>query len=357
MAEDNVGKKLLKQTDVLNKNASAKIQALKEIRNTQDFKYSNLAKALKEEILNTIPEGSITAKDFSKIDKAIKEIPESEILDLYNRFTSLPPEERRKYRIGSGAFKDAYQLPDSDLVLKTADKNLNILEKDYLAHKITNKLGKKGDIETPMLVKSPDKEAVLMQRRLVTPDDILKFKNAAGDSGVTKINPELYNRAYFGGGLQDEIDNLIKGYTSTSMPEDVHAGNVGIDPVTNKMKIFDTLGSVDAMDVVEKQTPRFSNILSNLKKPTIYRSIAPTLLKGLGAAAGGAASLAAEASDAEDLGNAPEQATMLREIDQANREKKMLGMIPEQNKAAVEKELEDQRLGLRRSAIESLLKK
>jgi hypothetical protein len=299
MAEDNVGKKLLKQTDVLNKDTSAKIQALKEIRNTQDFKYNNLAKALREEILNTIPEGSITAKDFSKIDKAIKEIPENEVLDLYNRFTSLPDEERRKYRIGSGAFKDAYQLPDSDIVLKTspAEKNLNILEKDYLAHKITNKLGKRGNIETPMLVKSPDKEAVLMQRRLVTPDDILKFKNSAGSSGITKINPEFYDRASFGGGLQDEIDNLITGYTSTSMPEDVHAGNVGIDPVTNKMKIFDTLGSVDAMDVVEKQTPRFSNILKNLKKPTIYRSI-PLIGPAIGA---GLAAMSGEANAASAL--------------------------------------------------------
>ena len=69
------------------------------------------------------------------------------------------------------------------------------------------------------------------------------------------------------------------------------------------------------------------------------------------------ASLAAEASDAEDLGNAPEQAAMLREIDQANREKAMLQATPEKNRPAVQDELEDQRLGLRRSAIESLLKK
>jgi hypothetical protein len=340
MAEDNVGKKLLRQTDVINKDTSAKIQALKEIKNTQDFKYGNLAKALKEEILNTIPEGSITAKDFSKIDKAVKEIPESEILDLYDRFTSLPPEERRKYRIGSGAFKDAYQLPDSDIVLKTspAEKNLNILEKDYLAHKITNKLGKKGDIETPMLVKSPDKEAVLMQRRLVTPDDLLKFKNAAGDSGVTKINPELYNRLYFGGGLQDEIDNILKEYKSTlTIPEDTHAGNVGIDPVTNKMKIFDTLGSVNAMDVVEKQTPRFSNILNNLKKPTIYRSI-PLVGPAIGA---GLAAMSGEANAASAL-------PILGEADSLGPEKGSEDYSIENPQASPE---------LRRKALESLLRK
>jgi hypothetical protein len=85
--------------------------------------------------------------------------------------------------------------------------------------------------------------------------------------------------------------------------------------------------------------------------------MAPVLAKGAAVGAGGLASLAAEASDAEDLGNASEQAAMLREIDQVNREKKMLGMVPEQNKATVEKELEDQRLGLRRSAIEDLLRK
>lgn len=113
------------------------------------------------------------------------------------------------------------------------------------------------------------------------------------------------------------------------------------------------------LDSYQKGQENFSEYLrENIPKyASKIKASTPMLLKGLGTAAGGAASLAAEASDAEDLGNAPEQAAMLREIDQANRERKMLGMIPEQNKAIVEKELEDQRLGLRRSAIEDLLRK
>jgi uncharacterized FlaG/YvyC family protein len=338
MAESK-GKKLLEYTDVLDKDTSSKIQALKEIRKNTDFKYKGLEKAIRDEIVNSIPESSITSKDFSKINKSIKEIPEEEIWDIYNKFTQMLPEERAKYGLGSGAYKDVYQLPNTDLVIKTtpAQKDLNVLEKDYLSHKITNKLGKRNDIETPMLVKSPDKEAILMQRRLVTPDDILKFKNAAGDSGVTKINPEFFNKAYFGEGLKDEIDNLIKGYTPTSMPEDVHAGNVGIDPITNKMKIFDTLGSVDAMDVVEKQTPRFSNILNNLKKPTIYRSI-PLIGPAIGA---GVAAMSGEA-------NAASAMPILGEADSLGPEKGSEDYAIENPQASPE---------LRRKALESLLKK
>ena len=97
--------------------------------------------------------------------------------------------------------------------------------------------------------------------------------------------------------------------------------------------------------------------LKSLAKSGTFKGVAPMLAKGVGAAAGGALSLAAEASDSEEEGSSSEQAALLREIDQANREKKMLTFVPERNKAIVQQELENQKLGVRRSALESLLKK
>ena len=334
-------KKILDFTDVLDKDTSAKIQALKDIRNVDSFKYNSLKKGMRDSILETISEGTIGPGDFSKIKTQAKEIPDEQLWNIYNKFTQMTPEERSKYRLDSGAFKDAYQLPDSDLVLKTAisgsDPNLNILEKDYLSHKITQSMGKTQDIETPMLLKAPDREAVLMQRRLVTPTDILKFKNAAGDVGMSKLNPEFVEKAYFGGGLQNEIDNLLKKYPENFIPEDVHAGNVGVDPVTGKMKIFDTLGSYNSMPVTQKHTSRFSNILQNLKSPKIYRSI-PLIGPAIGA---GFAVMSGEA-------NAASAMPILGEAD-------FLG--PEKGSEDYEIENPQRNPAARRAALESMLKK
>lgn len=110
----------------------------------------------------------------------------------------------------------------------------------------------------------------------------------------------------------------------------------------------DKKGTNSFSDYLKNNIPRYASKL---------KSMTPMALKGLGAAAGGVASLAAEASDAEEEGSSAEQAALLRDIDQRNREKAMLQAVPEQNRPTMQDELEAQRLGLRRSAIESLLKK
>jgi hypothetical protein len=97
--------------------------------------------------------------------------------------------------------------------------------------------------------------------------------------------------------------------------------------------------------------------LKSYLKSGTFKGMAPILAKGAAVGAGGLASLAAEAADSSEEGSSTEQAALLRDIDQTKREKKMLGMIPEKNKTTVEQELENQRLGLRRSAIENLLRK
>ena len=89
-----------------------------------------------------------------------------------------------------------------------------------------------------------------------------------------------------------------------------------------------------------------------------FRGVAPTLVKGAAAGAGGLASLAAEASDAEDVGESTTQENaMLSERNQDIRDKKMLEAIPDVNKDEAQQELEDMRRGVRRSALTDLLKK
>lgn len=97
--------------------------------------------------------------------------------------------------------------------------------------------------------------------------------------------------------------------------------------------------------------------LKSYLKSGTFKGMAPLLAKGAAAGAGGLASLAAEAADSEEEGSSTEQAALLREIDQANREKKILKAIPEQNRARVMEELENQRLGIRRNALEDIIKK
>jgi hypothetical protein len=97
--------------------------------------------------------------------------------------------------------------------------------------------------------------------------------------------------------------------------------------------------------------------LKSYLKSGTFKGMAPVLAKGAAVGAGGLASLAAEASDAQEEGSSAEQAALLRDVDQRNRKKAMLQAVPEQNRPAVQDELEAQRLGLRRSALEGLLRK
>jgi hypothetical protein len=97
--------------------------------------------------------------------------------------------------------------------------------------------------------------------------------------------------------------------------------------------------------------------LKSYLKSGTFKGIAPILAKGVAAGAGGLVSLASEAAGAESTGEAPEQAAMLRDIDQSNREKKILEAIPEQNRQQVQKDLEDQRLGIKRNVLEGMLRK
>ena len=274
-----------------------------------------LLENLRRTLIKTLPEGSVKPSDISSAVTSSKEIPEEELWDLYDRFSAMPEEKREKHLLGKGFFKNVYKLPDSDLVLKTsrkvpddifAGRDESTLIKDYLDHKLTSKnLPKESKlIENPILLKKPKKEIALIQRKLIVPDVLNRYKyydDSAQKYLNDKIDPALLkalenlNASNF---EKEYLENIGKEFR----PSDVHSGNIGLDPRDLSPKIFDAMASESvnrkdlygAMDKIKK-------ILTEARNPKIYRAIAPVLAKGGIAAASGLASLAAEAADVESL--------------------------------------------------------
>ena len=258
-------------------------------------------------------------------------------------------------------------------VLKDALRARNLSE-EALAQKVLDNTGVPIPDMTSSVSKKEDFLNRILQERYPEIKKPIELKDMADNAGE-----------YFNGKVSLN-KNLMNNRDIVKLTSDVlHEGGHGYDDV-KKLASFDgddfnkelrrlraegfDLKNADPAQVYEMMAKKHHAQIPNLREGTFglgalksylksgtFKGMAPVLAKGAAVGAGGLASLAAEASDAEDLGNASEQAAMLREIDQVNREKKMLGMVPEQNKATVEKELEDQRLGLRRSAIEDLLRK
>jgi hypothetical protein len=94
--------------------------------------------------------------------------------------------------------------------------------------------------------------------------------------------------------------------------------------------------------------------LKNYLKKGTFRGVAPILAGG----AGLLASAASEASDTEATGEAPEQAALLREVDEANRRKKAKKLSPEEIKYSLEQLYNDADTGkmfdARRDALQNI---
>ena len=80
-------------------------------------------------------------------------------------------------------------------------------------------------------------------------------------------------------------------------PADLHGGNLGVDPVSGKMRAFDAMASDYAREQLSDALPKFKNLIYKLKNPTVYRSIAPVVAKGALATAGGLVSLGEAMAD------------------------------------------------------------
>jgi hypothetical protein len=249
------------------------------------------------------------------------------------------------------------------------------LSEEALAQKVLDNTGIPiPDQKAPLLKKEDFLNQILQERYPELKSDV-SFKNMNGsvgeyEGGKIFLNKELAGKRdiqkltsdvlHEGAHGYDEAKKIIPRVSQDDFNKELRKLKASGFDLKNAdpAQIYEMIASKHHAKIPDLREGTFGlGALKSYLKSGTFKGMAPVLAKGAAVGAGGLASLAAEASDAEDLGNAPEQAAMLREIDQANREKKMLGMVPEQNKAAVEQELEDQRLGVRRSALESLLRK
>jgi hypothetical protein len=189
-----------------------------------------------------------------------------------------------------------------------------------------------------LIMPEKGKEAYLLQKKVnlenIKNKDLEKFEKTLYDKNIELDSGDINSR------------NFGKTFSG-----DLKAIDVYPEPFSFNKTLNDSL---------KKTRDTAVDKLSNLKSPKIYRSIpiiGPAAGLGLAAMSGDASAGIPILSEADELGNPDEEKAMLRDIDQKNREKKILQAIPEQNRVAVEKDLEDQRLGIRRSAIEDLLRK
>jgi hypothetical protein len=250
---------------------------------------------------------------------AEKRLSDEEILRMIEEFEFMTPEEKSANFLGKGSLKTTYKLPNSDYVIKNPRYREDDLIKDYITHK---QLAKTGiPTEVPILIKRPDKKAVLIQRRLSAPEieDVQALEN--------KANSKFLKHT------------------------DIHADNVGLDeaktakvfdsgPFVESWRTSDTMKNSKGLsinDLLEKPREAAAKKIINLKSPKIYRSIplvGPAIGAGLAALSGeaNAASALPILGEADSLG--PEQGMEDYEIEN-----------PQANPAA------------RRAALNSILKK
>lgn len=259
-------------------------------------------------------------------------------------------------------------------VLNDALRARNLAE-EALAQKVLDNTGIPIPDKTSPISRKEDFLNRILQERYPEIKNPIELKSMSGNAGE-----------YLGGKVSLNKD-LIKDRDIIKLTSDVlHEGGHGyddakklvtpdmVDDFNKELRRLRAEGydlkNMDPSEVYEAMAGKHHAKIPKLREGTYglgalksylksgtFKGIGPVLAKTAGAAAGGIASLAAEAADSEEMGSASEQAALLREIDQANREKKMLAAVPEQNRPALQEELDQQRLGLRRIALEGLLKK
>jgi hypothetical protein len=262
----------------------------------------------------------------------------------------------------------------SSNVMQDALRARNLAE-ESLAQKVLDNTGIPIPDQKTSLSKKQDFLSQILKERYPELEPNIQFDDLAKDIGQYKegkisLNKELAKGRdiqkltsdvlHEGAHQYDDVKKIIPSISQDDFNKELRKLKASGFDLKNAdpAQVYEMIAGKHHAQVPKLREGTFGlGALKSYLKSGTFKGMAPMLAKGAAAGAGGLASLAAEASDSEDLGNASEQSAMLREIDQANREKKMLGMIPEQNKPAVEQDLEDQRLGLKRSALESLLKK
>jgi hypothetical protein len=282
--------------------------------------------------------------------KGLPEYSDEELLQMLQEFQALSDEDKATRRLGAGVDKLVYDIPNKDLVLKLPNTerpyNKYGLDTDYLYSKLMNK---SIPVETPVLLKQPVGTGIpdaLIQRKLRMPDEKTGPDSAFYEELYSKYPNDKIAREE---ALklekqrikeipdQKAILNYFKQFDKAGLNDaDLHTQNIALDK-DNIAKAIDVApfyyDRIDTADKLNSGLARtrdtFFDKMDNLAKPKIYRSVAPMLLKGAAAGATAGLSLASEAADTEEFGDAPEQSALLRESDEYNRRKKTLAQYPE----------------------------
>jgi hypothetical protein len=255
---------------------------------------------------------------------AEKKLSDEEILKMIEDFEALTPEERASRIIGDVRSKTAYQIPNSDYILKEATPiseklrgrglDNEMLIRQYIASKQANKIN--DLVSQPILVNRPKKDAYLIQKKL------------------EKITPTVEQE------LSDYQDKLKRA--SFDWSDLAGTGNIGVDS-DGKIRGFDIdegvgiRGDKAKTEAFKKTRKTAIEKISKSKVPNIYRSIpliGPVIGAGLAAMSGdaNAASAMPILGEADSLG--PEKGMEDYEIEN-----------PQANPAA------------RRAALEKLMRK
>ncbi len=265
---------------------------------------------------------TLNLKDF-KTDNVVDQ-DDKGLIQLANAFLDMSDEDQKKLFIGSGAFKDTFDLPSTGLVLKKSGGSFgtddNIIG-DYAVNRVMQDSFGEGVIdekdlpwaeqilERPKLIVIPERPPVLIQKKLLNPDDRYYDK--------IKENPDNLKRQL--------LKNIKEKLKPDYIPADIEGfQNIGFDPDLEVPKIFDAQGSRGKLVSIGNMANKLKKAAYKLSKPKVYRSILPTLIKGAATAAGGLASLATEAADATEEGSSREEAAMQREM-QEDKLKKAIG--------------------------------
>jgi hypothetical protein len=233
-----------------------------------------------------------------------KKLTDEEVLKLVEDFYKLSESEKSKKHLGSGAFKDAYEV-HPDYVLKEPRMkdtgSINQMFSDYMSSKET---GRYVPVEQPMLVLREGKHPVHLQKKLKSSD-------------MENLNDNLLKNK------SDEFKNILKEKQIDSRFSDISPVNMGLDELGNA-KIYDPLGPIYESSS-PRGTPAFlskQNALKRLSAMTgnkVYRA-----LPFIGPALAGAAAISSQdasaaiplLSEAESIGQSPEdEKQMLAEIE------------------------------------------
>lgn len=275
-----------------------------------------------DHLLNPITSISENATPSSSKKLIAPQLSDEEVLALVERFDALPEEQKQQLLLGRGTAKEAFQIPDSEYILKKNRYKGDIGEvfKDYVTHK---QAAKHLPVEMPILVTRPNKDPVLLQKKLQT---LVHAKSAVGGETPSEIKEKL---------IKGSEDLANKAWNNEFLSHvDIYPDNVGMD-TDGKIKVID-VGPFEGRwatdkfyknekgysknDLLHKARAAAAEKLSgkNFLNPKIYRSIpliGPAIGAGIAAMSGdaNAASGLPVLGEAESLG--PEQGSEDWEIE------------------------------------------